>query len=183
MKKVLLGGTLKGGLYQIEISKLEDGFKVSGSTSLYNAKNKTYYDGHVSLLSNAVKAFHFSDLCNKQSTDALNVTSPACVNDSFESCKTFNLWHSRLGHPSKRVLSNVLSQLNINEIVNFDFCSFCQYGKSHKLPFSFSEIHASSILELIYADVWGPAPIFSIKGYRYYICFVDDLTHFTWIFP
>ena len=59
-KKVLLRGTLKGGLYQLDISKLEDRFKLGGSTSLHNAKNKTCNVGSVSLLSN-VKLFHSSN--------------------------------------------------------------------------------------------------------------------------
>lgn len=46
-----------------------------------------------------------------------------------------------------------------------------------------SKTHTSSILELIHADVWGPSPVLSIKGYRYYLSFVDDFTRLTWIFP
>ena len=36
---------------------------------------------------------------------------------------------------------------------------------------------------MIYTDLWGPAPIPSTKGYRYYIFFVDDITRYTWLFP
>ena len=35
----------------------------------------------------------------------------------------------------------------------------------------------------MHADVWGPSPVLSVEGYRYYICFVDDFTRFSWIFP
>ena len=118
-KKVLFQGILKGGLYQLDISKLEDGFKHGGSTSLHNVKNKTCTFGHVSLLSN-VTMFHSSNSCNNQSTDALVDTSLACVN-STTNYKLVNLWHSQLGHSSKRVLSNVLPQLHINEITSLDF--------------------------------------------------------------
>ncbi len=38
-------------------------------------------------------------------------------------------------------------------------------------------------LELVHSDVWGPAPISSINGFRYYVIFVDDFTRFTWFFP
>lgn len=38
-------------------------------------------------------------------------------------------------------------------------------------------------LELIYADVWGPAPMVSINGDRYYMNFVDDYSRFNWLFP
>ncbi|KAL5854003.1 hypothetical protein ACOSQ4_003805 [Xanthoceras sorbifolium] len=38
-------------------------------------------------------------------------------------------------------------------------------------------------LELVYSDVWGPAPLLSSEGYRYYIIFVDACTRFTWLYP
>ena len=36
---------------------------------------------------------------------------------------------------------------------------------------------------MIHTDLWGPAPIPSTKGHRYYIFFVDDKTRYTWLFP
>jgi histone deacetylase 1/2 len=34
----------------------------------------------------------------------------------------------------------------------------------------------STPLELIFSDVWGPAPLFSLDGYRYLVIFVDAYT-------
>lgn len=31
--------------------------------------------------------------------------------------------------------------------------------------------------------VWGPSPIPSNKGFRYYLLVIDDFSRFTWIFP
>ena len=121
--------------------------------------------------------------CNERSIGVITNSGSSCVVASSANCKLANLWHSRLDHPSKRILSDVLSKLKINENTNFEFCSSCKFGKSHKLPFTSSELHTSSILELVYADVWGPSSILSVEGYRYYICFVDDFTCFSWIFP
>jgi hypothetical protein len=60
-------------------------------------------------------------------------------------------------------------------------CNACQLGKSHQLPYS-SAIHRSTApLQLIFSDVWGPAPV-SVGGYKYYISFIDDFTKFTWIY-
>jgi hypothetical protein len=38
-------------------------------------------------------------------------------------------------------------------------------------------------LQLVQSDVWGPAPITSINGTRYYVSFIDDFSKFTWFFP
>jgi len=38
-------------------------------------------------------------------------------------------------------------------------------------------------LDLVYSNLWGHAPIMSIKGFRYYIIFVDAYTRYTWLYP
>ena len=32
----------------------------------------------------------------------------------------------------------------------------------------------------MYSDLWGPSPVLSIEGYRYYIVFVDAFTRYTY---
>ena len=36
---------------------------------------------------------------------------------------------------------------------------------------------------MLYSDVWGPAPVLSTTGARYYISFLDDATKYLWLFP
>ena len=36
-------------------------------------------------------------------------------------------------------------------------------------------------LELVVADVWGPAPVTSSNGYKYYVSFLDAYSRYTWI--
>lgn len=55
-------------------------------------------------------------------------------------------------------------------------------AKSHQLPFSSSISTTSFPLEIVHSDVWGPSPITSCKGFRYYIILVDDFSRFTWIY-
>ena len=52
----------------------------------------------------------------------------------------------------------------------------------HKLPFPKSFFIASSPFELIHYDLWGPAPIPSVNGFKYYVLFIDHFTWFTWFF-
>ena len=65
---------------------------------------------------------------------------------------------------------------------NFD-CTSCQLGKQPALPFNNSESISNSIFKLIYSDVWGPSPVASISGSRYFVIFIDDYSRYSWIFP
>ena len=61
-------------------------------------------------------------------------------------------------------------------------CSACQISKSHKLPFPLSQSRASCHLEIIHADLWGPASHLSTNGACYLLLFLDDYSTFSWIY-
>ena len=61
---------------------------------------------------------------------------------------------------------------------NFD-CVSCQLGKQPALPFYSSEFMSTGIFDLIHTDVWGPSPITSIGGSRYFVVFVDDYSRYS----
>lgn len=115
------------------------------------------------------------------SASATTNTFPTMLNVLF----TKSLLHKRLGYPFIRVFDMVLQKCNIKLPVNdkLNFCEACQFGKSHNLPFPTSTSYASTIFKLVHSDLWGPAPIFSTGGFRYYVLFVDDFSRFTWLYP
>ena len=41
---------------------------------------------------------------------------------------------------------------------------------------------STEIFDLIQSDVWGPSPINSIGGSRYFVVFVDDYSRYSWVF-
>lgn len=38
-------------------------------------------------------------------------------------------------------------------------------------------------LEQINCDFWGPSPVVSVQGFKYYAVFVDQFSRYSWIFP
>ena len=96
------------------------------------------------------------------------------------------LWHHRLGHPSNKVLSTALSSIDVfcplpsDGIVSH--CIHCLNGKMHQFPFPTSDFHASSPLELVHSDVWGPAPVTSTNDFQYYVLFADACFKFIWLY-
>ena len=58
----------------------------------------------------------------------------------------------------------------------------CQFGKQTALPFNNTVSHALSSFDLIHSNVWGPSPISTLGGSRYFVIFVDDFSRYTWIY-
>lgn len=87
-----------------------------------------------------------------------------------------NLWHKRLGHPSKEVMSKM--KAGVVEGVRFEGmstkCQSCVEGKHQRIHFPNSTSKASELLELVHSDLCGPIEEKSIGGARYLLTFVDD---------
>ena len=110
-----------------------------------------------------------------------NVSFVDCNNTVPNSAYT---WHLRLGHPNSQALKLVLNHCNFKIPVKdeLSFCSACCMGKIHRFPSKLSQTVYNSPLELIYSDLWGPAPMNSHCQFRYYISFVDAYSRFSWIY-
>lgn len=104
--------------------------------------------------------------------------------NSDSSIDSFTLWHNRLGHPASRVVSSILQDCNIvaPNKKNLSVCKACCYGKFHKSPSPTSTSIYQFPLELIHTDLWGPAPVVSSSGFRYYVHFTDSCTRFCWMY-
>ena len=94
------------------------------------------------------------------------------------------VWHMRLGHPNDQVLKHLstIKVISFNKLSQF-LCEACQVGKTSKLPFSSSVFRSSRVLERIHCDVWGPAPVVSVQGFRFYVVFIDNYSRFCWFYP
>ncbi|KAJ9564516.1 hypothetical protein OSB04_000482 [Centaurea solstitialis] len=96
---------------------------------------------------------------------------------------SFDIWHRRLGHPGAAIFQFLVSRKFIAcSSETSTLCHACQLGKHCRLPFSLSTTKTSRVFELIHSDLWS-SPITSLSGFKYYVLFLDDFSHFLWVFP
>lgn len=111
---------------------------------------------------------------------ASSLSQPTALVSSLQNA---SLWHQHLGHPSCFIVRQVLNACNLKFSSSTEqFCTSCQLAKSHRLLFSLSSSRVVAPFDLVYTDVWGPSPLKSINGARYFLLFIDDCTKYTWIY-
>lgn len=134
-EKVLLKQGLRDGLYQIS------SLQASSHTSLQeNQENQCLFVAFVSRLTRKIEG------------DSLLSTSP---NSHVILYCSKNEWHNIFGHPSSRLLNQLLNSSKLKSGINekLSFCEACQFGKSHRLPFSNSISRATNVLDLVHTDL------------------------------
>lgn len=91
------------------------------------------------------------------------------------------LWHRRLGHLSfsylKKLKPNLFLSLDDNEFN----CGICEMAKNKRTSYVSSTNKNTVPFMKIHSDVWGPAPIPTPSGARYFVTFVDECTRMIWI--
>ena len=92
------------------------------------------------------------------------------------------LWHRCLGHPSFSYMKYLFPGL-FSKSPDSDFkCDTCILAKSHRVSYSTSLNKSDIPFALIHSDVWGPSPITTSSGIRWFVTFIDDYTHMTWLY-
>ena len=88
--------------------------------------------------------------------------------------------HCRLGHPSLPLLKKLYPQFFSLSSLN---CESCQYAKLHRVHLiPRVNKRAFAPFELVHSDVWGPCPVVSPTGFRYFVMFIDDYSQTTWLY-
>ncbi|KAK8916713.1 hypothetical protein KSP39_PZI022778 [Platanthera zijinensis] len=100
---------------------------------------------------------------------------------------TLSLWHHRFAHLNNKDLQMLKQKEMVAGLPKLDgdaaTCEGCIMGKIHRLPFPKStNWRAKEPLELVHADLWGPATSPSLDGMRYYLCLTDDFSRYSWIY-
>ena len=98
------------------------------------------------------------------------------------------LWHQHYGHLNMQSLqklsrNNLVKGLDFNHTKDIEFCETCIRGKQTKSVFPTSEGNrAAEPLDLVHSDVCGKMNARSLGGAEYLLTFIDDRTHYTWIY-
>ena len=87
--------------------------------------------------------------------------------------------YRRLGHPSLLMLKKLYPQFSSLPSLN---CESCQYVKLHVHLSPRVNKRASAPFELVHYDVWGPCPVISPTGFKYFVTFVNNLCHVAWLY-
>ena len=74
--------------------------------------------------------------------------------------------HYRLGHLSLPLLKKLCPKFS--SLSSLD-CEHCHLHYSPRV-----DKRASALFELVHSDMWGPCPVVSPTGFRYFVIFVDD---------
>ena len=92
-------------------------------------------------------------------------------------------WHRRLGHASESTLRSLLSRGLLGATKSESFkCQECHLAKQPALSFHNSTSVSVSPFDLVHSDIWGPFPVSTVSGCKYFIIFIDDFSRFTWIY-
>lgn len=95
------------------------------------------------------------------------------------------LWHSRMGHPGDTCLQELVRYKMVDGLENVSpigICDVCIEGKQCRYPFKGNRPKSSRVLERIHTDVCGPFDPQTWDGYKYFVTFIDDYSHFTYMY-
>lgn len=94
------------------------------------------------------------------------------------------VWHARLGHNNERLTKDIVNDFSLPVSTKcMKKCQSCIIGKIHQDSYP-SRINKDLLpLDLVFADVWGPALMTLAFGCRYYVLFVNKANRYNWVFP
>jgi len=52
-----------------------------------------------------------------------------------------------------------------------------------EVKFSTTTHHSESLLDYFHISTWGPVKTASLRGHRYFVSFIDNLSRHYWIYP
>ena len=106
-------------------------------------------------------------------------TTAGCIKMAVvaEGASSSCLWHNRLGHMSAKGMKILVAKEALEGLKSVDIglCESCDMGKQKRVSFTKIPREPRKVrLEMVHTDVWGPSPVSSLGGSRFYVTFIDD---------
>ena len=123
--------------------------------------------------------------CGKKTGTLYMTSSPRDTIAVANASTDTNLWYCRLGHMSEKGMKILLSKGKLPELksIDFDICESCILGKQKNVSFlKTGRTPKDEKLELVHTNLWGPFPVASLRGSRYYITFINDSNRKVWVY-
>ena len=91
------------------------------------------------------------------------------------------LWHKQLGHISKQRIERLIKDdiFHNLDLSDFGTCVDCIKGKLTAKTRKERTQRSQQVLELVHTDICGPFTHTAIGGYKYFITFIDDFSHYS----
>ncbi|KAH9291809.1 hypothetical protein KI387_043002 [Taxus chinensis] len=115
----------------------------------------------------------------------LQFDTPKALMSSSNPRDLGELWHRRMGHihhGALKLLRETVTGVPEVSTEHDDVCKGCVLGKFAKASFPRSDNRSKGVLDLVHSDVCGPMSTKSLRGYVYYVTFIDDFSRKTWIY-
>ncbi|KAF7763932.1 hypothetical protein Agabi119p4_8469 [Agaricus bisporus var. burnettii] len=96
----------------------------------------------------------------------------------------YDVWHRRLGHIPVNVIARmcrdrVVDGLETDGVAEMKaLCEDCLFGKHTAHPFNDQVPPETKLLDRVYVDIWGPAPVESAGGAKYFMLLMDGATSY-----
>lgn len=92
------------------------------------------------------------------------------------------LQHCCLGHLSfdslSRLQLELMGKVDRSKLV----CDACEFGKHTRSAYSSIGLRSVEPFALIHSNVWGPYPVLSVSGFKWFVTFIDCYSRMTWIY-
>ena len=117
--------------------------------------------------------------------------SPYQVQEEANSAKSSetkeDIWHRRFGHLGVRNLQRLardklVDGFDYDASKDISFCEPCVEGKQHRSKFPARSKRAEGLLDLVHSDLCGRMNAKSLSGGEYFLTFIDDKTHYVWVY-
>ena len=155
----------------------------SGKTVTFDEDGCHILDESQKLIANAKRV---GNLYYLSYVDSGHHANPTVESSSVASKEV--TWHKRYGHlgvqnVQKLAKENLVDGYDYDKTKDIDFCESCTEGKHHRSTFPVKESErGKEPLDLVHSDVCGKMGAKSLGGAEYFLTFMDDNTHYVWIY-